>query len=99
MKFIENLCEIEKSNISSSEKVKQIKSIILDVTNEMEAKSENMHPEINHDLAKKLSLAEKSLRKVQNHNKRSEAKTSTSCQGIRSFEAFKSAEANAPYLT
>jgi len=57
---------IEYSKLSSDEKIKQLHDVILDLTNEMEAEDQNMHPEVNHNLAIKLQEAIDALRKLEN---------------------------------
>jgi hypothetical protein len=42
-----------------------LNNIILDLINEMEAEDQNMHPEVNHNLATKLQTATDALRRVE----------------------------------
>ena len=65
MSFNEELKKVESSNLSSDEKIKQLNNIILDLTNEMEAENQNMHPDVNHDLAIKLQEATDILRRIE----------------------------------
>lgn len=65
MSFNEEIKKVEHSKLSSDEKIKQLNQIILDLTNEMEAEDQNMHPEVNHDLAIKLQEASDILRKIE----------------------------------
>lgn len=64
MSFHEELNNIENLT-SSDEKIKRLNNIILDLINEMEAEDQNMHPEVNHNLAKKLQVATDALRKIE----------------------------------
>jgi|TARA_R110002126_G_scaffold291802_1_gene459156 hypothetical protein len=66
MSFNERLNEATSSKLlSKADKIKQLKNIILDLTNEMEAEDQNMHPEVNHNLAIKLQEATDALRKLE----------------------------------
>jgi|GEM_PF-2167716 len=65
MNFNERLNEAKSSKLlSEADKIKQLNNIILDLTNEMEAEDQNMHPEVNHNLAIKLQEATDALRKL-----------------------------------
>ena len=91
MTFYDKLNEIEKLNVSFSEKIILVKSIILDVTNELDAKDQNMHPEIDHDLAKKLADATEFLRKFENQHGELDI-----CNQIRNDEIIRDSSEGSP---
>jgi len=64
MSLRQELKKAQSSKLSSDEKIKRLNNLILDLTNEMEAVDENMHPDVNHDLARKLQKTQEILRKV-----------------------------------
>ena len=51
--------------ISRSEKISLLEELILDCSNELEAQSENMNPEVTHNLAEALRIATDYLRVLQ----------------------------------
>ena len=51
--------------VNSDEIIKRLNNMILDLINEMEAEQQNMHPEVNHNLATKLQAATDALRRVE----------------------------------
>ncbi len=93
MTFYDKLNDIEKLNISFSEKIMLLKSIILDVTNELDARDQNMHPEIDHDLAKKLSVATEILRKLENQHNDLDI-----CNQIRNDEIIRDSSEGSPEI-
>lgn len=56
---------IEHMHANNSVKVKLLKDLLLDCYNEMEAQDQNMHPEIQHDLAEGYRLAKDYLRRLE----------------------------------
>ena len=64
MSFNQRLKKAQSSKLSPDEKIKQLNDIILNLTNEMESVDQNMNPEVNHDLARKLQKAQNILLSV-----------------------------------
>jgi len=64
MSFRQKLKKAQSSKLPSDEKINRLNDIILDLENEMEALNENMHPSVNHDLARKLQKTQGVLRKI-----------------------------------
>lgn len=69
MDFLEKIIEIEKSPIKVQDKVKKINSLKLDLTNELEAVDQNMSPEVEHELAQKLTIANETLERLKGREK------------------------------
>lgn len=69
MEFKKKINEIEQSSIHLKDKIKKMNSLVLDLTNELEAVDQNMSPEVEHDLAKKLTIANKLLEKLKRREK------------------------------
>lgn len=53
---------IEQLPIKNTLKIQQLEDMILDCYNEMEAQDQNMHPEVQHDLAEGLRVTKDILR-------------------------------------
>lgn len=59
--------EIYHLKISKQAKTKLLNDLVLDCRNEMEAQDQNMHPEVQHNLAEGYRTARILLRKLGNH--------------------------------
>lgn len=57
------------ANLSAYEKYQQLKDLLLDCYNEMEAQDQNMHPEVQHNLSEAYQLAKNYLRKLEEESK------------------------------
>ena len=58
----EEVLELYQRDIDDDEKIRLLEDISLDLTNEMEAQSQNMHPELSRKSAEGLRLATDFLR-------------------------------------
>lgn len=52
-------------DISKSEKIQQLKDLLLDCLNEMEAQDQNMRPEVRHKMAEGYRLTKDYLRELE----------------------------------
>lgn len=57
--------DIYHSNISVDEKLRLLKDLVLDLTNEMEAQDQNMHPEIHNKFSEALRLSKDFIRMLE----------------------------------
>lgn len=95
MNFHEELHEIEKLT-SLDEIIKRLNNIILDLINEMEAEDQNMHPEVNHNLASKLQAATDALRRVKAEMK--DMNTDEICKMIMKDRALQESSGHSPEI-
>lgn len=58
---------IYKMSVRKSVKIRLLNELIIDCLNEMEAQEQNMHPEVEHNLAEGYRTAKNCLRKLQPH--------------------------------
>lgn len=56
--------DIYQRPIDKQEKIRLLKDLLLDITNELEAQDQNMHPEIHHRLSEGLRLVKNFLREL-----------------------------------
>ena len=56
--------EIYQRNINKEEKIRLLEDLALDITNEMEAQDQNMHPEMYNRLSDGLMMAKNFIRKL-----------------------------------
>ena len=96
MSFHKKFQEIDYLNASDAEKIKQLKNIILDLINEMEAEDQNMHPEINHNVASKLQVATDALRRIEAGMKH--MKTEEICKKIMNDRVMQESSGHSPEI-
>ena len=60
----DQVLEIYSRNIDRDKKIRLLEELVLDVTNEMDAQDQNMHPEIQNNLSEGLRLARDYLREL-----------------------------------
>ncbi len=60
---------IQDMNATKAVKIKLLKELLLDCQNEMDAQEQNMHPEIEHNLAECYRVASNYLREMQDKKK------------------------------
>lgn len=58
--------EIYRRDIDKAEKIRLLEDLVLDLTNELEAEDQNMHPEVHNRLSEGLRLATNFLRELHN---------------------------------
>ena len=66
--------EIYRRNIDITKKIKLLEDIELDITNEVEARDQNMQPDLHNELSEALRLTKdflRELRSIDNHKKAS----------------------------
>ena len=56
---------IYESSVSKDEKILQLRNIILDCKNELDAQEQNMRPEVRHNLSEGLRVATNYLRELE----------------------------------
>lgn len=64
MDRVEEVCKIAKQHISVQDKIRLLNDVVLDISNELEAQDQNMHPEIQNQLSEGLRLAKNLLREL-----------------------------------
>jgi len=57
--------EIYMLDISKAKKIQKLHDFLLDCDNEMQAQDQNMHPEVQHNLAAAYQLAKNYLRELE----------------------------------
>ncbi len=68
MDRVEEVCKISKQHISAQEKINLLNDVVLDISNELEAQDQNMHPEIHNQLSEGLRLAKNLIRELHTQN-------------------------------
>ncbi|MAZ39918.1 MAG: hypothetical protein CMF49_07335 [Legionellales bacterium] len=56
---------IYESSVSKDEKILQLRNLILDCKNELDAQEQNMRPEVRHNLSEGLRVATNYLRELE----------------------------------
>lgn len=64
MDMRKRVSEIHHLSASKKTKIRLLNDLIVDCLNEMEAQEQNMHPEIEHNLAEGYRVAKNYLRKL-----------------------------------
>lgn len=65
MDMVEEVKNICLKKLSNEEKIKQLKDLMLDCYNDMEAQDQNMHPEVKHNNAEAYRLAMDKIRELE----------------------------------
>lgn len=60
---------IQNMHATKAVKIKLLKELLSDCQNEMDAQEQNMHPEVEHNLAECYRVASDYLREIQNKKK------------------------------